>query len=271
LSLLKNTSTNSISSMEKNLSELICTFDPITLEEMDSVKLFDRIDTKFIFSYNQLPGILQGLSEHYRLLNVNGIKKNRYETLYFDTPDYKLYLDHHNEKPNRYKVRYRKYVDSDLVFFEVKHKDGKGRTLKSRVKRNKINEQIEGSCTQLINEKTSLNPDELQSNLWVTYTRMTFVKKSGTERLTLDLNLTFKKGMQEISYNNLVIAEVKQEKLGDSPFINVMRLNQVPEGSISKYCFGVVSLVDSIKKNNFKSYLSTLNKLCNEPNVQIPA
>src|ERR1035437_6971374 len=115
--------------MRQDLSPILCSFDPITLAEMDSVKLLDRMDTKFIFNFNQFPEILKNLGQYYKILDVNGVKQNRYETLYFDTPDYKLYMDHHNGRTNRYKVRYRKYVDSDLVFFEVKYKNCKGRTI----------------------------------------------------------------------------------------------------------------------------------------------
>jgi|ERR1017187_6577460 hypothetical protein len=250
--------------MHNDLTPILCSFDSITLAEMDRVKLLDRMDTKFVFNYNQLPGILGSLQEYYKILDVNGIKQNRYETLYFDTPDFNLYLDHHNGKTNRYKVRYRKYVDSDLVFFEVKYKNNKGRTLKSRVKRKNIHEVIEGKSIELINEKTPLSPEGLQSKLWVNYSRITLVNKFSTERLTLDLDLLFKKEEQMIGYENLVIAEVKQEELGASPFIDVMKINHVREGSISKYCFGVIALIDGIKKNNFKSNLLTLNKLCYE-------
>lgn len=257
--------------MCKDLSSVLCTFDPITLSEMDGVKLLDRTDTKFVFHYHQLPGVLESLSKYYRVLDVNGIKKNRYETLYFDTPEFKLYLDHHNGRINRYKVRYRKYVDSNLVFFEVKFKNSKGRTIKNRIKRKNIHEIVEGKSTGLIYEKTPLNPDVLQSKLWVNYSRITLVNKFSTERLTLDIDLHFKKDGQVIGYDNLVIAEVKQEVMSASPFINVMKLNHIRKGSISKYCFGVISLIDSIKKNNFKTHLLTVNRIAHGTNVQIAA
>ena len=253
--------------MHNDLTQLLCSFDPITLAEMDRVKLLDRMDTKFVFNYSQLQVILGSLQENYKLLDVNGVKQNRYESLYFDTIDFKLYLDHHNGRTNRYKVRYRKYVDSDLVFFEVKYKNNKGRTLKSRVKCKSISEVIEGKSIDLINEKTFLTAEGLQSKLWVNYSRITLVNKFSTERLTLDIDLVFKNGEQTIGYNNLVIAEVKQEKIGASPFLNVMKKNHIREGSISKYCFAVISLFESVKTNEFKSKLLNLNKVCYENNV----
>lgn len=257
---------NSINSTSIDFNQLLGSFESISLAEMDGVKLLDRIDTKFVFKYNQLYDILEHLRSSYKMLDVNGVKQNRYETLYFDTTDFKLYLDHHNRHDDRYKVRYRKYVDSNLVYFEVKHKNNKGRTIKIRVKRSDIHDIIEGKAAALLNLKTPLLPDGLQSKLWVNYSRITLVNKFSTERLTLDLNLQFKRGEKEKSYNNLVIAEVKQEKSRKSPFYDLMRTKHIRKGSISKYCFGVVALIDGIKKNKFKPKLLNLNKLCHETN-----
>lgn len=254
-----------------DISELLYSFNPITLAEMDSVKLLDRTDTKFIFRYDRLPGILNGLFRHYKILDVNGVKQNRYETLYFDTADFKLYFDHHNGRTNRYKVRYRKYVDSDLVFFEVKFKNNRGRTIKYRIKRSAIKEVIEGKAAVLLSEKTPLKAETMQSKLWVNYSRITLVNKTSTERLTLDLGLHFKDERQVYGYGNLVVAEVKQEKTGASPFINLMRLHHIRDGSISKYCFGVMSLVAEIKRNNFKPHLLAVNKMNNGNNFQVAA
>jgi hypothetical protein len=250
--------------MHNDLTQLLCSFDSITLAEMDGVKLLDRTDTKFAFNYDRLPVILNCLKDDYKILDIKGVKQNRYETLYFDTPGFKLYNEHHNGRASRYKVRYRKYVDSNLVFFEVKYKNNKGRTIKSRVKREHINEVIEGKSKELIKEKTPLVPEDLQSKLWVNYSRITLVNKTSTERLTLDLDLQLKKGDQSISYQNLVIAEVKQEKARPSPFLKVMKTNHLRKGSMSKYCFGVVTLIDGVKKNSFKPKLLTLNKVCHE-------
>jgi hypothetical protein len=40
------------------IATLVQKFNPITLEEMDRVKLMNRIDTKFAFSVNQLVELL---------------------------------------------------------------------------------------------------------------------------------------------------------------------------------------------------------------------
>jgi len=252
-----------------NLTPLLYSFDPISLSEMDGVKLLDRTDRKYLFNHKQLPAILNDLQPNYKILEINGVRRNNYESLYFDTDGFKLYLDHHNGRINRYKVRYRKYADSNLVYFEVKFKNNKGRTIKSRVKRKDIHESIEGKAAELLYDKTPLEPDNLKSKFWVNYCRITLVNKFTTERLTLDLGLNFKSETESLTYNNIVIAEVKQEKISASPFVNTMKLNHIREGSLSKYCFGVISLVNNIKKNRFKKHLSTVTKISKENETEI--
>jgi len=113
----------------ESIKNILDQFAPITLSEMDSVKLMNRTDTKFIFTTNELPKLLEELKNDYRLLDINGNKISRYESLYFDTEDFQLYHQHRCGKLNRYKVRFRKYVESELNYFEVKFKNNKGRTV----------------------------------------------------------------------------------------------------------------------------------------------
>ena len=89
--------------MMKNFDDILKDFNPITLQQMDSVKLQDRIDTKFMFKDDILASVLNRMKEDYYVLDINGIRFNHYETLYYDTKDFDLYLRHHNGRLNRYK------------------------------------------------------------------------------------------------------------------------------------------------------------------------
>ena len=77
----------------------------------------------------------------------------------------------------------------------------------------------------------------------------------------LDLNLEFEKDGETELLNQLVIAEVKQDSKIGSPFIDIMREKHIRQGSISKYCFGVASSYNEVKKNNFKQKLSNVKKI----------
>jgi hypothetical protein len=234
---------------------------PITLEEMDGVKLMDRTDTKFVFNIAQLPVFLNDLKDQYRVLEVNNCRSSRYETIYFDTEDFELYKKHHSGKLNRYKVRCRKYVESELFFFEVKFKNNKGRTIKDRVKRKEFAFKIQDKALELLSKKTPLDAEKLTPNIWVNYSRITLVNNFSKERVTIDTTLHVKNDNKEVAFPKLVIAEVKQEKAQASPFLAAMRRAGIREGSISKYCFGVATLYDNIKKNNFKPKIKTINKI----------
>jgi hypothetical protein len=79
----------------------------------------------------------------------------------------------------------------------------------------------------------------------------------------LDCDLHFVKDKLEYDFNGLAIGEVKQEKMIVSPFIDLMKKHQIREGSLSKYCMGVILFQNSIRYNNFKPYLRKINKVIN--------
>lgn len=243
-----------------DINNILNEFSPINLDEMDSVKLMDRTDTKFVFRKSQLASILSQLQNCYRILDINGHKISRYESLYFDTPDFNLYHKHQSGKLNRYKVRFRKYVESELHYFEVKFKNNKGRTIKNRVKQKQIDGLINNKADNLLKEKTPFDSTNLEAKLWVNYSRITLVNKTSPERVTLDINLHFKNDEQLKTIDDIVIAEVKQDKAAISTFIKLMKQLHIREGSISKYCFGVISLFNKIKHNNFKPNIILLKK-----------
>jgi hypothetical protein len=236
-------------------------FEPITLEEMEGVKLMNRTDTKFVFTLNSFEKALSEIVNHYRVLEVNGKRLSKYKTLYYDTAGLNLYGAHHNGKLNRYKVRHRTYVESDLGFLEVKFKNNKGRTLKKRV--NAPNPPViwEGENAVFLNKTQPFNPDTLVPVMWVNYSRCTLVSKTDPERLTIDLDLEFVKDDITKEMKGMVIAEVKQEKRKSSAFLGIMKKYHIREGSISKYCLGIAIMCNHVKKNNFKRKLINIKHI----------
>lgn len=247
--------------MNKQVSDMLNQFSPITLEEMEGVKLMDRTDTKFTFNIKELPAILEEAKAYYKILSVEGNRISRYKTLYFDTEDFDLYNEHHSGKLNRYKIRYRTYVESNIGFLEVKFKNNKGRTLKTRIKEIEVPELHTGKAFEFLKKTLPFDPLILIPKIWINYSRITLVNRTSAERLTLDLSLEFEKDGKTELMDKLVIAEVKQDSKADSPFIDIMRNKHIRQGSISKYCFGVASSFTEVKKNNFKQKLSNVKKI----------
>ena len=239
----------------------LSTFEPITLKEMDSVKLMDRIDTKYVFGEGLLTALLEAMNEEYRVLEVNGIRGVEYRTLYYDTSELKYFHDHHNGRTFRSKVRYREYVGSDLFFLEVKRKTGRGRTSKSRMRVEGIPLEMPAEHLKFVQEATGvMEPHTAQ--LWNSFKRITFVHRTRPERLTIDIGLKFERDGISTLLGPACIAELKQEH-GDaaSPFIGFMKsMGQRPSG-MSKYCVGMWKLVPGMKYNAFKETLLKLARL----------
>ncbi len=95
---------------------LLSRFEPISLGEMDGVKLQKRVDTKYVFPGTLLPAVLKAMIPDYRLLHVQGAAGTAYRTLYLDTTDHRHFQDHHNKRTFRNKVRFREYVGSQLTY-----------------------------------------------------------------------------------------------------------------------------------------------------------
>ena len=242
--------------------DILNSFEPLTLEELNNVRLLDRMDTKYIFHIRQLPSILQDLKQDFRCLDITGIRNNQYQTIYFDTNGLAMYLHHHNKRSNRYKVRLRQYGDSGINFLETKFKNNKGRTIKTRIKRDEFLTGFDEKANAFI-EKTPYPSDSLKPVLQVNYSRMTFAGKTDPVRLTIDTGLHYIFNGQEKGYPSLVIAEIKQNKSAHSGFHYMMRRHHIQALSISKYCLGIMSLYEGVKKNNFKRKLLTIQHITN--------
>lgn len=243
------------------IPEILARYTPITLEEMDSVRLMNRMDTKFILNKSDLLALLNEVTSDYRILEVNGERQSRYETLYYDSPDFFYYISHQNGKLNRYKVRKRSYVNSHLSFLEVKFKTNKDRTIKRRVKLSEMDEQLNSEQSDFIRKKTG-HAFPIEPKIWNRFERITLVNEQLPERLTIDRNLSFWNNGNSVDLDNLVIVEAKQESENrHSPFVAALKRRIIRPDGISKYCLGVALMYPQVKKNNFKQKLLRIKKV----------
>jgi hypothetical protein len=254
------------------LEDYISQFKPITLEEMDRVRLMNRTDTKYVFHAGLLPGILKQALGNYRMLSIGKTRLFQYNNLYFDTDGLKFYLDHQNGLRPRYKVRFREYVDTNEVFLEVKRKTNTNRTIKSRKKVERIETIISSRNHQYIYKRIPPGIHPLIPSLRSKFKRLTLVGPAGDERITIDTGQFFSYNDQEKILPNLVICEVKRDACaGTSQFMKLLKQHAVYPKNLSKYCLGTILLKENIKSNRFKTYLLKINKLENEYNYYIAA
>jgi len=244
-----------------SLPAIISDFTPISLGEMDDVKLMSRTDTKFAFQTNKLPFLLKRLIPFYRVLAIDGKLIHDYKSLYYDTEERKFYIDHHNSRVNRNKIRFREYVGSGLTFLEIKRKNNKGKTIKKRMKVDAITKELSEKhkkyIKKIIGKKLVVNAKQ-----WINFSRITLVHKTQKERLTIDINLTFENEKLSGELKQIIIAEVKQEKMSrSSDFMKIAKEMSILPIRLSKYCITTLQLNPDVKQNRFKEKLLFINKL----------
>jgi hypothetical protein len=181
--------------------------------------------------------------------------------LYYDTPDFLCYRQHHSGKRNRFKVRKREYVESHLSFLEYKEKTNKGRTIKSRIKLGEIDDSLNERENAFIDERTHHHL-EYEPKLWNSFARITLVDMNAGERLTIDTDIAFEMADRIAGIPELVIIEVKRdENSGLSEVLRQLKHQLVRPESMSKYCLGVALLYPEVKSNNFKQKLLKIEKI----------
>jgi hypothetical protein len=163
------------------LTRVLDNYLPTSLSQMQDVKLLRRIDTKYVMSAAQLTRVLSHLTKAYSILEIDGHRKHHYQTLYFDTPDYEFYQQHHNGLRNRYKIRTRVYVDSDLYYLEIKSKTNKERTIKNRKQIYGFTTHLDADAYAFIRSFYPETPINLAPSLWNDFHRITLVSQNHME------------------------------------------------------------------------------------------
>jgi VTC domain len=247
----------------QNVDQLIETFEAISLKDSAKAALMNRSEAKYVCHMDTLLEMLPRLRQDYFVLEIEGGRAMGYRSLYLDTPDFGLYMAHHNGKPSRYKVRYRHYLYTDTVFFEVKVRE-KGKTCKERVR---LDDDSDLSQTQLNEFFAAQRPFErraLEPKLEVWCRRITLVGKRSAERLTIDLDLAY--GLPgsrlEPGFAKLVILELKYSGK-DTTFKPIAHRAHLRGQRFSKYSVGCGLLYPNLKANAFKPQRLAIERIEN--------
>jgi len=253
------------------LTDILSAYTPISLQEMDSVKLMNRIDTKYVVSLDLLPTLLETARDDYYVQEIEGKRIALYDTMYYDTSTLDMYIRHHDKQLVRQKIRVRQYVDSGFTFLEIKRKNNKGRTKKKRIavpgfriNGNTIGKGKEDiTVEEFISQKSRYTWDSISPHLRTDFNRVTLVNKEKTERLTIDLNLVWDNIItgETMTYPNLVIIELKRAGHIYSPMAQILRDNHIHPFKVSKYCIGTALTTPNLKRNRFKSKIHTIEKI----------
>jgi hypothetical protein len=234
---------------------LIPTVDLPTLESRAA--LLTRVDRKYVVSVQTFERLVSSLEDDWRALEIAGGRLFGYASTYFDTADLHTYRAHLQRRRRRFKVRIRRYVDSDACMLEVKRKGLRGLTVKERTPHPVWGQTALGASghafvAEVVRGHALLPSTPLRPVVSTTNRRATLASVSTRARLTVDTDLTCGWGDLFTRLRpGYVLVESKAEGLGSSVDRMLRGLGQRPV-SISKYCIGVTSLGLDIPSNPWR-------------------
>jgi hypothetical protein len=239
----------------------------VSLAELNArAPLLDRLENKYVVSAREFAQAMNELRDDFDVLAIDGQTTFTYETIYYDTDNLLAYRQHAQGKRRRFKIRCRRYVESDLYFFEVKLKGTRGRTIKHRMVYDHARhgqETLDDAATDFVRgcvKDTYGEPfaEQLSAQLTMRYRRLTLVGKGSPERLTVDFGLEFigPEGAEALAPQDTLIVEVKSEN-GRGIADSVLRRVGARGGTCSKYCVGLNLVRPGMQYNVFKPLLRT--------------
>ena len=259
-----------MNSKPDNLDRAAAAFEAITLQEMDSVKLLNRIDTKYLTNEETLLMVLGAArAAGYRALVAEGVKISPYNSVYYDTVGMKTFLDHHNRRLTRQKVRTRVYVNSGETFLEIKRKNNHGRTKKKRTRIDTgqlMDFSGNEAATAYLKKHSAFTAEQLSPVLSTSFWRITLVNPARTERITIDSSLTFEnfRTGRSSDLKDAVIIELKQDGHAASQMKNILLDHRVKPVRVSKYCIAATLTTPGLKHNRFKAKVRAIEKIINK-------
>ena len=257
-----------------DIRKVLDSFSPIMLDEMENVKLMDRIETKYILLVNRIPEFLHLLDGEYKILEINEKRLFSYSTTYLDTTDWFFYNQHVTGRLERNKVRYRKYENTGTTFLEVKKRTNKKRTVKWRIKIDQANNNIyDDKAVEFVNKHIPQKNFTLNPVLISRFSRITLVKSELNERITIDYDMSFSSiNGTETYMPYLAVIELKKQKYASRSLAgNMLKELSIQPTGFSKYCIGNALLYDLPHRNILKAKFLMINKIENEYNRSVYA
>ncbi|MCW4465994.1 polyphosphate polymerase domain-containing protein [Glutamicibacter sp. MNS18] len=234
--------------------------EPIGLDEVIAeAALQTRVDRKFLLTPGEFTALARRLGEEFRIMEIDGLRTFRYESVYFDTEDFEQYRAHRQGRRRRYKVRSRTYADTGLSMFEIKTKGLRGATVKHRIEQDPreagmLTEHSLGFLDEVVTREYGEHVPPLQPVLDSSYVRGTFVNPLDGERVTCDVELSYANDERRIDGPDLIVVETKS---ADGRGVSDQALAElgIRPVSMSKYCIGIALLNPQLPANKWSRLL----------------
>lgn len=238
-------------------------FAAIDLEQLVAeAALQTRIDRKYVLAQTAAAELIDSLDARIRILDTDGTRAFRYESVYFDTPDLLSFRLAAQPRRRRFKVRTRTYVESDTAFLEMKTRGARNATVKDRIgyavsDRHVLTAEARDYAAEAMDAigVAGDRAEALQMQLTTRYRRATFLSPRGSARSTVDTGLEWSDASgATLATPDLAIIETKSGSAA-SEFDRVLwRAGHRPV-SISKYATGLAALHPELPRNRWSRLL----------------
>jgi len=227
---------------------------PIELDDLDAAAaLQTRVDRKYVLTTEQVDRLVQGLPADVVVLEINGRRSFTYESTYFDTPDHASYLGAALRRPQRFKVRTRWYVESNLCRLEVKLRDRRGRTVKFRTDHAaQARHLLTPAAMEFLQEFREVAPHaaSLAPTLTTRYRRTTLMLDA--TRMTIDRDVVCtSSGGGIATFGAAVVVETKSG-LNPSEFDRLLWAQRIRPQPLSKFGVGCAVLDPELLSNKWR-------------------
>jgi hypothetical protein len=222
-------------------------FEPVALGELDArVALQRRVDQKYLLPWERFAELAIELRDSHEALEIDGLRMFSYSSVYFDTPDLLCFRDHVEGRQPRFKVRTRRYHESDACSFEVKVKLEDEETVKENLEYDPADHgRITPEARRFLDEVIQRNtgraaPDDLEPALTTRFRRGTLGARDGTDRITIDFELRLERpdGDAICLGPDHVVVETKSEA-GEGRCDRLLQRAGMAPISPSKYRLGI--------------------------------
>lgn len=243
--------------MKDPIAAAVAQLEAVDLAELNrDAELHTRKDRKYVVPVSMLPSILAGCD--LRVLEIDGSRSFRYESVYFDTPSFLSYRNAAQKRRRRFKVRTRSYLDSGLCWLEVKTRNRRKTNAKHRFAYNiEHRTAITDDGLAFIAEFDLVAPfgNELAPALITRYRRITLLDVDSSSRITIDRNVEWETpGGESTQLEDMAIVETKTAGTPCS-FDHRLWGDHLRPVRISKYGTGLAALTPGLPANKWNRVL----------------
>jgi hypothetical protein len=221
---------------------------PIGLSELTDVAgLQVRVDRKYAVPLSALGGLLGAVRPDTRVLEIDGCRSFRYDSVYFDTPELISYRLAAFRRRRRFKIRTRTYLDSAACWLEVKTEGARGGTVKQRCPYRVDHRATIAAGRRFVD--AMLAPLGIAGHAGLTfvptlvtrYRRTTLYLPASGSRVTIDVDLAWEAAGRRLSTPELAVIETKTGS-GPSQVDRLLWAYGHRPIRISKYATGLAAL-----------------------------